>query len=118
MYGIPIIISQFTYEETKTQIDARELDSVRVKGKLKPVNIYQPLDKDINSEEKEAYLLFNEGINLYRNREFQKALNIFKKTYSLLKNDVPSSLYIDRCNELIKNPPGENWDGVYIAKTK
>lgn len=118
MYGIPIIISQFTYEETKTQIDARELDSVRVKGKLKPVNIYQPLDKDINSKEKEAYLLFNEGINLYRNREFQKALNIFKKTYSLLKNDVPSSLYIDRCNELIKNPPGENWDGVYIAKTK
>ncbi|HHD83199.1 MAG TPA: HAMP domain-containing protein, partial [Bacteroidetes bacterium] len=57
MYGIPIIISQFTYEETKTQIDARELDSVRVKGKLKPVKIYQPLDDDINSEEKEAYLL-------------------------------------------------------------
>jgi len=118
MYGIPIIISQFTYEETKTQIDARELDSVRVKGKLKPVKIYQPLDDDINSEEKEAYLLFNEGINLYRNRDFQKALNIFKNTYSLLKNDVPSSLYIDRCNELIKNPPGDNWDGVYIAKTK
>ena len=118
MYGIPIIISQFTYQETREQIDARELDSVRVKGKLKPVKIYQPFEKDLHKDKKEGYQLFNEAITLYRNREFHKALNLFKKTYSLLKNDIPSSLYIDRCNELIKNPPGDNWDGVYIAKTK
>jgi len=118
MYGVPIIISQFTYQETKDEIDARELDSVRVKGKLKPVKIYQPLDKNVDRDKKEAYQMFNEAINLYRSRNFHKALNIFKETYSLLKNDIPSSLYIDRCNELIKNPPEDNWDGVYIAKTK
>ena len=119
MYGVPIIISQFTFEKTRDKIEARELDSVRVKGKLKPVKIYQPIDREsISNRELEAFRKFNTAIELYQNRRFKEALKIFRETYKLLSYDVPSSLYIDRCNELIKNPPGEDWDGVYVAKTK
>ncbi len=119
MYGVPIIISQFTFEETRDKIEARELDSVRVKGKLKPVKIYQPIDREtVSDRELEAFRKFNTAIELYQNRRFKDALRIFRETYKQLSYDVPSSLYIDRCNELIKNPPGEDWDGVYVAKTK
>ncbi len=118
MYGVPIIISEFTFEETKDKIMARELDSVRVKGKLKPVKIFQPINSNISEREVEAYKRFNEAIYLYQNKKFHEALKIFKETYRMLSSDVPSSLYIDRCNELIKNPPGDDWDGVYVAKTK
>ncbi|HNN75929.1 MAG TPA: adenylate/guanylate cyclase domain-containing protein [Leptospiraceae bacterium] len=40
-YGVKIIISEFTYERVKDRVYARELDLVRVKGKLEPVRIYE-----------------------------------------------------------------------------
>ncbi len=41
IYGVQICISEFTYERVKDRVYARELDLVRVKGKLEPVRIYQ-----------------------------------------------------------------------------
>lgn len=44
IYGTNIIISEFTYEKIKDKFLCRELDNIRVKGKLKPVKIYEVLD--------------------------------------------------------------------------
>ncbi|MDH5721152.1 MAG: HAMP domain-containing protein [Spirochaetia bacterium] len=43
VYGTRAIISEFTYELIKGEIIARELDLIRVKGKNKPVTIYEAL---------------------------------------------------------------------------
>lgn len=40
-YGVRTAISEFTYERVKDRVYARELDLVRVKGKLEPVRIYE-----------------------------------------------------------------------------
>ncbi|MBU44481.1 MAG: adenylate/guanylate cyclase domain-containing protein [Spirochaetaceae bacterium] len=40
-YGVRTCISEFTYERVKDRVYARELDLVRVKGKLEPVRIYE-----------------------------------------------------------------------------
>lgn len=117
LYGIPIIISEFTYNEAKSNVMAREIDSVRVKGKKKPVKIYEPY-LEATRIHKEAYTVFNDAIQLYRTMKFQEALRLFHRTNEMLGNDTPSLLYIERCEELIKAPPGEDWDGVYTAKTK
>jgi class 3 adenylate cyclase/HAMP domain-containing protein len=117
LYGVPIIVSEFTYNRIKYSIMARELDSVRVKGKEKPVKIYEPY-RDVDGYQKEGYGIFNEAINLYRKMNFSEAMELFTKSYSILKKDIPSSIYIDRCKELIQNPPSEEWDGVFTAKTK
>ena len=117
MYGVPIIISEFTLAQTKGGVRAREIDSVRVKGKLKPVKIFEPYN-GVPPKTEQGYRIFSEGIGLYRNRQFNEALKHFKRSNSVLGSDMPSSLYEDRCNELIQNPPGEDWDGVFTAKTK
>lgn len=117
LYGVPIIVSEFTYERINFSIMARELDSVRVKGKEKPVKIYEPY-RDVDGAQKEGYGIFNEAINLYRKMNFYEAMELFNKSYSILKKDIPSSIYIDRCKELIQNPPAEDWDGIFTAKTK
>lgn len=41
VYKTNIIISEYTYEQVKDQIIARELDLIRVKGKELPVRIYE-----------------------------------------------------------------------------
>lgn len=43
-YGTNVIISEFTYEKVKDDVVVRELDNIRVKGKYKPVLIYELLD--------------------------------------------------------------------------
>jgi len=44
IYGTNIIISEFTYEKIKDRFVCRELDNIRVKGKQKPVKIYEVMD--------------------------------------------------------------------------
>jgi len=39
-YGVPIIISEYTFEYVKGRFPTRELDTVTVKGKSQPVKIY------------------------------------------------------------------------------
>jgi adenylate cyclase len=43
-YYTTIIMSESTYSEVKDKVVARELDNIRVKGKNKPVLIYELLD--------------------------------------------------------------------------
>jgi len=55
IYGTNIIISEFTFERVKDEFICRELDNIRVKGKLKPVKIYEILDVNadkVKGEEK------------------------------------------------------------------
>jgi adenylate cyclase len=44
IYKTNIIISEFTYEQAREHIIARELDLIRVKGKELPVKIYELID--------------------------------------------------------------------------
>ena len=39
-HGVPIIISEYTYEYVKGRVPTREIDTVTVKGKSQPVKIY------------------------------------------------------------------------------
>ena len=43
-YSTTIIISEYTYAQVKDKVIARELDNIRVKGKNKPVLIYELID--------------------------------------------------------------------------
>lgn len=53
-YGVKICMSEFTYERVKDRVYARELDLVRVKGKLEPVRIYELVGLK-NDEDLEKY---------------------------------------------------------------
>ena len=57
-YGVRSCISEFTYERVKDRVYARELDLVRVKGKLEPVRIYELMgirkDTDLNTLKRSA----------------------------------------------------------------
>jgi adenylate cyclase len=44
MYGTTIIMSEYTYGLVKDYVVARELDNIRVKGKNRPVLIYELID--------------------------------------------------------------------------
>jgi hypothetical protein len=62
--------------------------------------------------------IYNEGLRLYKTRQFSEARAKFLEALQINPNDTPSQLYVDRCDSFIANPPPEDWDGVYIMTTK
>ena len=119
-YGTNIMISDLTFECCKDKLLVRELDVIRVKGKSKPTKVYEliSLVGDKKAEEAiEKMDLYFQALDLYRHKSFEAALDYFKRSYEKL-GDYPSKVYMQRCEFYLKNPPDENWDGVFEMKTK
>ncbi len=119
-YGTNIMIGESTYEACKEKILARELDIIRVKGKKKPAKVFELIS--IKGDEKaekalEEIHLYQQAIELYRLRSFDAAHDYFKRSFEKL-SDYPSKVYMQRCEFYMKNPPDQNWDGVFEMKTK
>lgn len=118
-YGTRIIISEFTYQEIQSEFTCREVDWVRVKGKLQPIKIYELICEGAAILPKQELLNFyNDGYRLYREGQFSESLIAFKKALSKDPNDPVSQLYIERCEEYLAEAPPQDWDGVFVMKTK
>jgi class 3 adenylate cyclase/CHASE2 domain-containing sensor protein len=120
-YGTYIMISEYTYEAVKDNIIARYLDSIRVKGKLQPVRVYELMgraDDGLNNEMKKVKDLYDKGIENYLARNWQAGLECFNQALVVKLDDSPSSVYVERCTEFLQNPPPDDWDGVFVMKTK
>jgi adenylate cyclase len=118
-YGTRIIISEFTYNEVKDQFTCREVDWVKVKGKAQPVRIFELVAEGKLPPEKTSVLaLFSEGFRLYHEQKFREAIERFTNALSFDANDAPSQLYIERCEDYLREPPPPEWDGVFTMTSK
>jgi hypothetical protein len=57
-------------------------------------------------------------MQLYYTKQFELAKKHFIKVKEYLPEDIVSTLFIERCDNLIANPPPDNWDGVVKKETK
>ncbi len=120
-YAARILISEFTFKKLKGTYRIREIDRVVVKGKTKPVGIYEVLDyytKETFPNMGEVMGYFKDGRTQYLEREWDRAVQSFQKALSLNPNDKPSQIYIDRCYHYKENPPPDDWDGTWVMKSK
>lgn len=115
-FGTWVMISESTWQLVKDDLEARELDVIRVKGKETPVRVYELLAKkgELPEEKAKSVELFGTGLALYRKRRWKEAMEVFSK----LPDDPPSAVFRRRCTELLRSPPPENWDGVYSMISK
>jgi adenylate cyclase len=121
MYGAKVIVSEFTARELKTRVPLRELDLMRVKGKLQPVSIYEAMGHhtaETFPKMDAALESFTHGLEAYRRRDWQGAISKFESVLSLQPEDKPSQLYRQRASHFAEQPPPENWDGVWVMKEK
>jgi adenylate cyclase len=113
-----IIISEYTMNEIGSGYVTRELDSVRVKGKEKPVAIFELVgESDVLVYSENFLHHFKEGLKAYKAKEWPGAVSEFQKAVHFT-NDEVSKMYIRRCSYFEKHPPGKDWDGVFVIKRK
>jgi len=92
----------------------REIDFVRLHGKDKPIKIYEVFDGDeveIRKKKEEQLSIFMEGVDLYRDQQWDEAVRQMAKSLSIVPEDKVAQIYLECCWKFKKNPPAEDWDG-------
>jgi adenylate cyclase len=120
-YGTGILLSENTYTHVANDVVARELDLLLVAGKTRPITVYELIAlKGGKSDPRQDNFLkaYREGFALYRERKWDKALAAFNRALAESPDDGPCKLYIERSEVYRATPPPEDWDGVFIMKSK
>ena len=120
-YGARILVSEYTVGKLKGVYRLRDIDKVIVKGKSEPVRVFECLDyHDEGSFPNLMEVLgnFNEAVKLYRQQNWDKAIQHFKEALKGNETDSLSQTYIERCELLKTQPPGDDWDGVWVMTSK
>ena len=118
-YKVQCVVSEFTFSQIKDHFVCRELDRIRVKGKMRPVCIYEllsiakdaPLYSDLLSR-------FGAALAAYRRQDWAKAIRSFEELLAVYPEDGPSTVLLERSHEFQNVKPVPQWDGVYVMKAK
>ena len=118
-YGVGILVSENIVNTVLTVI-YRELDRVRVKGKLEPISIYEPVGPkgEIAEQVLDEIDRFHRAIDKYRQQNWDDAETALVKLAHADPKRKVYQVYIERVTNLRVKPPGANWDGVFTFTTK
>jgi adenylate cyclase len=120
VYDTSIILAEDTYRLVRHAIEGRELDVVTVVGKSEPIRIYELLAEagglDITGVELRD--TFAQGLDAYRQQNWETATAQFEICRRLAPDDGPSRVYLERIAHLRCNPPPPDWDGVWRLAEK
>ena len=107
------------HKVVKDKFETRKLDSVRVKGKKKPILIFELLAEKGNLSKKHRDFVksYEKGLEYYCSKKWKESIKSFKDALKI-KEDEACNVFISRCEDFIKNPPPKDWDGVCEMKTK
>jgi adenylate cyclase len=116
VYGVGIIIGEET-RKAVPGIACREIDRVRVKGKDRPVAIYEPLGK-AGDADVAASRSWDDALAHYRQRRFAEAEALFAELAAAQPGCRLYTLYRERCAAFRTAPPADDWDGATNFTTK
>ena len=118
-YGARIIVSQNTWDKVKNDFCGRLLDLAAVKGKEKPIKIYEILGlKKGEAGFKELIDLGERALSAYFEKKWEEATDHFKKLNQIDQNKMFSALFIERCRKFSNEPPPADWQGAWQMTEK
>jgi adenylate cyclase len=118
VYGVKIVLSEYTRARLTRDFPIRELDEVRVKGKSVPLRIYELMTPQFGPDTRlvpELVGEFEAGRREYLARNWGSAKQHFQRCLEIHPKDLPSKLYLARLQQFAIQPPAQNWDGVAIS---
>jgi adenylate cyclase len=119
-YRTHIIIGPATFQAVRDAgFLVRELDLIRVKGKLQPVTIHELVAlRGATADQEECLNAFACARARYLRREWLEAQKMFQEVLDRWPDDGPARTYWKRCQDYLFEAPTENWDGVFVMTHK
>jgi adenylate cyclase len=116
LFRVTILAGDETHARVREAIVAREVDTIRVVGKARPVSVYEVIGErgGVAAEETEKLSHFERAREAYKRRDWDGAAELFAR----LEGDGAAEMYVARCRELKASPPPADWDGIFELKHK
>jgi adenylate cyclase len=119
MYGTRVMLSETTAALVNDRFHLRKLDLLRVKGKQQPIAVFELLGERTTDSQTPAFVArYESALALYQKARFDEAWELLTALKKDFPDDGPTDTLSGRVLEFRENPPGPEWDGVYVAKDK
>jgi adenylate cyclase len=117
IYGADLLVSEEVKARSAEAFVWREIDTVRVRGRVRPVTLFEPLAKsgDASVEQMAYARAYAKGLAAWRRREFRRAAESFA-VYSA--SDAAAACFLERCLALATTPPGTDWEPIFQQGAK
>lgn len=119
-YGTRILVSEGTRTLAGDSLAFREIDSLRVAGKLEPVRVYELLGlaADMGDVDRQRVQAYEAGLARYRAQDWDAAEAAFRECLAKAPGDKPSQVMVERIAAFRQAPPESGWDGEWVAASK
>lgn len=119
-YRTHILLGPATFKAVReADFVFRELDLIRVMGKLQPVTIYELVAlRGAAADHEERLNAFARARASYLRREWLEAQKLFQEVLDRWPDDGPARSYWKRCQDYLFEAPNESWDGVFVMTHK
>ncbi|MCQ2595589.1 MAG: CHASE2 domain-containing protein [Treponemataceae bacterium] len=120
VYGTWILASESSYNKAGPGFVGRRLDRVRVVGINTPVQLYNiiGLEKETPDNVIEGVELFHDALDTYFAKDFAGAIKKFEKVYTVMPDDPPTAVFLERAHKLMTTGVPDEWDGVVNMTSK
>ncbi|MCP4748749.1 MAG: adenylate/guanylate cyclase domain-containing protein [Desulfobacteraceae bacterium] len=114
-YGVPVLLSESTYQFMRKRVCCRLVDFVKVKGKDRCTRIYTPLGRseEVGAAEIQLAQVTHDAFDCYQSSHFGQAIGYYEKILKNYPFDTLSRIFIDRCKHYQVNHPEGDWGGAY-----
>ena len=118
-YGTLVLVGEDTWTRVKEDFEGRELDWIRVKGKTRPVAIFELAAEGgaLDARRRALFDRYAEALACYRAARWTEADRLLREILVTDPDDGPSRTLLERCAYYQEHPAGD-WDGVHAMKTK
>jgi len=121
IYGVDILVGASAAELARDEVHLRSVARVQVKGKSKPVDVFTFIgarNEEIDPEFLKWLETYEEGLELFRARDFTEAKILFSRFLEFYPEDLLAKMYLNRALEYEQAPPDEAWDAVEVFEKK
>ena len=118
-YATSILISDTTAKSLGNGFILRDLDMVKVKGKVQGARIHELLGEGEPSPELARFLeSYHRALALYREKSFAESVAAFAQALEMRPGDATCQRYITLAQKHHETPPGEDWEAMTIMEGK
>lgn len=108
-FGTRIMVSDQTWQKTSGKFAGRRLGFIRVVGRGKPVEVFEPTDPEAVEYNKR----FDRALDCCLEKKWREALDLFESRL----DDPAAKVYANLCRNIVENP-GTDFDGVWNLDRK
>jgi adenylate cyclase len=112
-YGAGILVSDAT-RVASPGMPFREIDRVRVKGRIEPVVIHEPMGAGARTD----LVAYAAALALYQSGDFARAGQAFASLLEADPEDAVCAFHVRRCAQMLREGPLPGWNGVHEHRSK